>query len=544
MAIDRNMRREQLSVYGPKMPTKTWSYTTIGCKLQLVIARLGVNIAQEQDDSVPGVIGSPDALESGCPGVELPPVASMLMQSLRSVGYSTSAALADLVDNSITAKAKTVSISASMRSIPFVAITDDGFGMDETTLLSAMRFGSRDPRDARDRSDLGRFGLGLKTASLSQCRKVSVATLKDGRMTIARWDLDECDRRGSWWLERPNREGLPAEPLNLLEQQRHGTSVIWEDLDRLEATGGDRAILDAADYLALAFHRFLAGEMVGPFSIVLNGRPLEAADPFLEGHTRGQALHAESVTVDGHTVTVAPFVLPYPSRLNPEDLERVGGRESLRTAHGFYIYRGGRLVVPGGWFRIVPADDLIRLARIRVDLPVELDHLWKIDIRKAIAEPPPALRPHLRRIVGAVATRSRNVYTYKGTPEDDRQRIRLWERHDLRDAGAWWRINREHPAVKSLLSGRADSGAVTAFLNLLEQNLPIHDIHIHTANDHAVAEPSVPGEYELEAMARRILNAFSDQPEIASRILEKLPVTEPFNRNPDAMRRIVERLRA
>lgn len=485
-----------------------------------------------------------DGLEPECSGMELPPVASILMQSLRSVGYSTSAALADLVDNSISAGAKTVHISVSMRPAPFVAISDDGCGMDETTLLAAMRFGSRDPRDIREGSDLGRFGLGLKTASLSQCRRVSVATLKNGRLSIARWDLDECERRGSWWLERPRRGELPAETLSFLEQRRRGTAVIWENLDRLESAGGDRAILEAADYLALVFHRFLAGEMVGPFSILLNGRPLEAADPFLEGHTRGQALHAESVTVDGHAVIVTPFVLPYPSRLDPEDLARAGGRESLKTAHGFYIYRGGRLVVPGGWFRIVPADDLIRLARIRVDLPVELDHLWKIDIRKAIAEPPQALRPHLKRIVGAVAARSRNVYTYKGTPADDQERVRLWERHDVRDAGAAWRINRNHPAVTLVLSGHVDSGAVTALLNLLEQNLPIHDIHIHTANDYPVAEPDIPTEYELEIMARRVVSAFSDQPEIASRILEKLPVTDPFNRNADAMRRIVERLRA
>jgi hypothetical protein len=467
----------------------------------------------------------------------------MLMQSLRSVGYSTAAALADLVDNSIAAKATSVRISVAMIARPFVAVSDDGWGMDEATLLSAMRFGSRDPRDARAGTDLGRFGLGLKTASLSQCRKLTVASLKDGKLSIARWDLDECDRRGSWWLERPTPDQLPEASLRHIEEQGRGTSVIWENLDRLEAAGGDRAVLDAADHLALAFHRFLAGEIVGPFTILVNERPLEVIDPFLEGHTRGQALHAETVPLDGHTITVSPFVLPYPSRLKPADLERVGGRESLKTAHGFYIYRGGRLVVPGGWFRIVPADDLIRLARIRVDIPVELDHLWKIDIRKAIAEPPPALRPHLKRIVGAVATRSRKVYTHKGTPADERERVPLWQRHDLRDAGAAWRINRDHPAVTLLLSGTSAEEA-EALLRLLEENLPIQDIHIHTVNDQPVAEPTLPDEAEMEGIARRIVEAFSDQPDITSRILEKLPVTEPFNRNPEAAVRIAERLRA
>jgi NAD(P)H-dependent flavin oxidoreductase YrpB (nitropropane dioxygenase family) len=95
------------------------------------------------------------------PGIELPPVAPMLMQSLRSVGYTTSAALADLVDNSIAAEARTVAIRFATTPTPFVAIIDDGHGMDETTLIAAMRFGSRDPRDPRTGMDLGRFGLGL-----------------------------------------------------------------------------------------------------------------------------------------------------------------------------------------------------------------------------------------------------------------------------------------------------------------------------------------------------------------------------------------------
>jgi Histidine kinase-, DNA gyrase B-, and HSP90-like ATPase len=491
---------------------------------------------------VPAVNAGTEVAGIGRLGIELPPVASMLMQSLRSVGYSTAAALADLVDNSIAANASTVRISVAMMPRPYVAASDDGCGMDESTLLSAMRFGSRDPRDARKGADLGRFGLGLKTASLSQCRRLTVATLREGRLSIARWDLDECDRRGSWWLERPTRDELPKEPLGRLEEQGRGTSVIWENLDRLEAAGGDRAVLEAADHLALAFHRFLAGEVVGPFTILLNERPLDLVDPFLEGHTRGQALHPESVPVDGHAIIVSPFVLPYPSRLKPADLERAGGRESIKTAHGFYIYRGGRLVVPGGWFRIVPADDLIRLARIRVDIPVELDHLWKIDIRKTIAEPPPALRPHLRRIVGAVAARSRKVYTHKGISANDRERVPLWQRLELRDAGATWRINRNHPAVTLLLSGPAAEEA-EALLKMLEENLPIHDIHIHTVNDQLVVEPMVPQEEELEGIALQIVEAFSDQPEITSRFLEKLPVTEPFNRNPDAARRIVERLR-
>lgn len=476
-------------------------------------------------------------------GVELPPSASMLMQSLRSVGYTASTALADVIDNSIAANARTIRISFMPGTAPYVAIVDDGTGMDESTLISAMRFGSRDPRDVRQGMDLGRFGLGLKTASLSQCRCLSVVTLKDGQLSTGRWNLETCERRGTWWLERPQLTELPSEPIANLEAQGRGTAVIWQDLDRMMAAGGEQAALDAADHLALAFHRFLAGEIVGPFSILLNERPLPAIDPFLEGHTRGQSLHVETINVAGHPVKISPFVLPFPSKLKPSDLERAGGRESLRTAHGFYIYRSGRLVVPGGWFKIVPADELIRLARIRVDVPVELDHLWKVDIRKAVAEPPPALRPHLKRIVGEVTLRSRKVYKHKGSPESESERVPLWRRHDFRDQGAAWKINRDHPFIRSFLTASGELPETEALLRLLEDNLPIQDIHIHTSNDQPVAEAAVPDESALELLARRMITAFADEPEIASRLLDKLPMTEPFNRDPDAAKRIAERLR-
>lgn len=477
------------------------------------------------------------------PGKELPPTASMLMQSLRSVGYTAATALADVIDNSIAANAHTIRISFTPGTAPYVAIIDDGTGMDEDTLISAMRFGSRDPRDRRHGMDLGRFGLGLKTASLSQCRSLTVVTLKDGHFSTGRWNLDTCEQRGEWWLEHPRLTDVPSDLIAAIKSQGQGTVVLWEDLDRMMAAGGDRAVLEAADHLALAFHRFLAGEIVGPFSISLNDRSLPAIDPFLEGHTRGQSLHVETISVAGHAVRISPFVLPFPSKLKPADLERVGGRESLRTAHGFYIYRSGRLVVPGGWFKIVPADELIRLARIRVDVPVELDHLWKVDIRKAVAEPPPALRPHLKRIVGDVTLRSRKVYKHKGSPESDSDRIPLWRRHDLRDQGAAWKVNREHPYVRSFLANASGLPDAEGLLKLLEDNLPIQDIHIHTSNDQPVAEPALLDESALEALARRMINAFADEPAIASRLLDKLAVTEPFNRDPAAAKRIVERLR-
>jgi hypothetical protein len=462
-------------------------------------------------------------------GLEVPPVAPMLMQSLRSVGYTAPAALADLIDNSVAAGATKVSVRFAASLQPFVAVIDDGTGMDGETLVNAMRFGSRDPRDGRSGTDLGRFGLGLKTASLSQCRRLTVATVKDGNLSVAVWDLDVCDEKKTWWLERPGAEAVHPEVVPLLRSQYRGTAIIWEKLDRLlpSNSGDPQHNLDRA--------------MEGVAEITVNGRPLPRLDPFLEGHPRGQDLHGESFLVDGQAVKVSPFVLPFPSRLKAADLDRAGGRESLKGAHGFYIYRGGRLVVPGGWFRIVPSDELVRLARIRVDVPVELDHIWKIDVRKTLAEPPVAIRPGLKRIVGAVTTRSRMVYTHRGTPANI-ERIPLWARHELREGAAAWRINREHPVVTALTSGDITQLDFEKFLALAEQSLPIHDIHIHISNDLPVADLDVPSEQDLEDLVERLLESFKDMPEVRSGLLARLKITEPFSRNQDATLRILERI--
>jgi len=485
----------------------------------------------------------------GDQGRELPPVAPMLMESLRAVGYSTEAALADLVDNSIAAGAHNIAIMFTVVPEPMVAVVDDGDGLGEEALVAAMRYGSRDPRDKRVGLDLGRFGLGLKTASLSQCRRVLVASKTGTELSVAAWDLDICEKKQSWWLSTPAQSAVPPDIVAKLEEQGRGTAVVWQKLDRMLdgppatwPTSMDQIMDSAADHLALVFHRFLAGEFISPFEITINDRQLPRLDPFLEGHTKGQALFSEPFQIDGHTVTVSPFVLPFPSRLAAAELEKAGGRESLKTRHGFYIYRGGRLVVPGGWFRIVPSDELIRLARVRVDVPVELDHLWKVDIRKTVAEPPPALRPHLKRIVGQATGRSRRVYTHKGEPAHATDRIPLWSRHDLRDGAAAWRINREHPLVAAALNGGEARSDVTRLLKLVEELLPAHEIHLHIANDLPVADFG-ENEVDLEALADALVSAFADDPEKRVALLDKLHLMDPFNRAPDRAQEIAMRLK-
>ena len=510
----------------------------------------GLRSARE-NSSICSSTGSPEGAAPtegySVQGQELPPLAPSLMGSLRSVGYSVGAALADLVDNSIAAGADNVAISFSTHPEPHLAVLDNGVGMNGETLVSAMRFGSRDPRDQRGPEDLGRFGLGMKTASLSQCRRLTVATLADGVQRIAEWDLDECESRGSWWLGMPGPEALPSAHAEELASSGRGTLVLWRNLDRLlgAGTGGAGAALDAAledvpVHLGFIFHRFLGGASPS-LAISVNGRRVPDFDPFLEGHPRGQSLHEETFRLEGHTVGVTPFVLPFPSRLSPSERERSGGDDRLRTGHGFYVYRGRRLVVPGGWFRIVPSNDLVRLARIRVDVPTGLDHLWKVDIRKTVLEPPRELRDQLRRLVGTAASRSRKVYQFRGSSGRQTGATPVWIRRSHRERAVSWEIDREHPAVRSLMAG--ETSDVERLFRLLESTLPYYDIHVHMAGDVSVEPENSRDELEREMddLIGRVIRAFGDDPDLRTRLLEGLDTIEPFNRDPELARRLAAR---
>ena len=132
--------------------------------------------------------------------IEFPPYAPTLIESTRAIGYSLNAAIADIIDNSIAACSKTIDIFFFPVGDAYIAILDDGVGMDSNDIDIAMQYGSKDPLDIRDKRDLGRFGLGLKTASLSQCRVLTVISKKGNSIEARRWDIDYVSQTGQWSL--------------------------------------------------------------------------------------------------------------------------------------------------------------------------------------------------------------------------------------------------------------------------------------------------------------------------------------------------------
>lgn len=322
--------------------------------------------------------------------LELPPRASALVESLRDMGYSLRTALADVIDNSITAGAKRVRILADTHGeLPTIGVLDDGTGMSREELLEAMRPGSQSPLDRREESDLGRFGLGLKTASFSQCRRLTVVTKKDETVSCAVWDLDIVAARDRWVVE-VSQTPRGVRWLEMLGD--NGTLVLWDKLDRLVGTSGPgdrgdivRQLDEAASHLEFVYHRFLAGQQGPKVAISLNGRALKAYDPFHYNHPATQHLPEETMSLGGRHIRIWPVTLPHHDKVTSFEWQRYGGPEGYVSNQGFYLYRNRRLIVHGTWFRLARKVELTKLARIGIDIPNTMDAEWKIDVRKASA---------------------------------------------------------------------------------------------------------------------------------------------------------------
>jgi len=372
------------------------------------------------------------------------PSARKLMASLRDIGYDLPSAIADLVDNSIDAGAENVEVTFSEEGArSWIRVADDGMGMGSTELDEAMRYGSSRSYSA---SALGHFGLGLKTASLSQCRRLTVASKRrvGGRAVARRWDLDLVAERDSWDLESPPRAELPPhllEPLN----GRTGTVVLWENLDRIlafrnpDGAATKRALAnmaaEVAAHLGMVFHRFITGEWAHGeafVNIAVNGDPVLAWDPFAREEPRTRVLPKQSIELVRESgakasLTVQPYVLPVQTRFSsPEAHQVAAGPSRWNRQQGFYVYRRDRMIQSGGWNRIRTLDEHAKLARIAIDLPSGHEELFGINVAKMSVVIPEAARAQLRTIASAVVQQAQSSYRdqMKGTAVEESARPR------------------------------------------------------------------------------------------------------------------------
>ena len=410
----------------------------------------------------------------------LPPEAESTFEGHRAFGYDLATALADIVDNAITAKARHVWIDFEWDGpASTITITDDGDGMNEKELIAAMRLSSRNPRDERPAHDLGRFGLGLKTASLSQCRRFTVRARSTRKVAVTRcWDLDVIQAAKDWRLLRAG--DTDAEPcFRRLAKLPRGTAVVWQKLDRLTAdtrTEDDtdhqhflRRIEEVRTHFGIVFHRLIGkGGPRSGVAVILNGHPVIPWDPYLEDAAATYALAPTTIAFGRARIRVDPFILPHLSKLPKTRHESAAGPRGWNGHQGFYIYRNERLLVAGDWLGFWPRQDIHRLARIRVDLPNSIDDQWQIDVTKSRAVPPPAIRAELRRIGERTRTEARRIYTHRGaklTPQPHIERTFLWEPRAKHDK-TYYRLNADHPLLKRALAATTDKPAMKALLRL------------------------------------------------------------------------------
>ncbi len=416
-----------------------------------------------------------------------PPRPSALLFAIRSVGYSFETAVADIIDNSISAKASRIDIYSEPLGEPYFAFLDDGTGMTDWELKNALLLGS----DRTGRSDsgreLGRYGLGLKSASLSQCRKLSVVTKQGSEIRAMIFSLDEIEKQGNWvTLSLSEKESESIPEFRRLAALKSGTLVVWQNFDKLRKNSSTfetsfRSLVDAAKrHVEYVFHRFW-----GKIEIRFNEEPVEKRDPFLLDSVglqqEGRTLH---VAIDGHDISITPFSLPYANALSTEQRKLLGNPKSIYDEQGLYLYRNERLIAWGSWFRTEVRSEMNKLARVRVDIPASLDEMWMLDVKKSSATIPDRIKSKIKIAVNDSTYRSNRAVRKPGGKEALAEH-NVWERTSLGKDSVCYSINRNNPLYRELTS-KLDAETLPLFdefVGQVEEFLPKTDLHIDQAQD-------------------------------------------------------------
>jgi hypothetical protein len=366
-------------------------------------------------------------------GYELIPSARRLITSLRDMGYDFATAVADVIDNSIEAKATRIAVDVHFDGDDsFVQITDNGHGMTPAQLREALRYGTERDYDAGEA--LGKFGLGLKTASMSQCQRLTVASRSSpGRADISAhsWDLDHVIATDRWEIvEVPKQE--QSEELRKPLLDGPGTVVLWQRLDRIlgyKHPYGQMAkkrlsamCRELEVHLGMVFHRFITGENVSrKVRITLNGNPVKPWDPFARSEAATRTLEPVSLHHDHDgvfgDVLIQPFVLPHQDDFSsPQAHLDAGGPERWNKQQGFYTYRANRMIQSGGWSNLRTLDEHTKLARVAVSFKPALDEAFRINVAKMRVQLPQQLREQFEKALIPVIKIAQTAYRRPDRP--------------------------------------------------------------------------------------------------------------------------------
>lgn len=465
----------------------------------------------------------------------LPPYAPILMESTRAIGYTIEAAIADIIDNSLSAKATHISIDFFPINESYISLLDDGYGMSPDILINSMQYGSKNPLEIREKSDLGRYGLGLKTASLSQCRKLIVISKQKNIISGVSWDLDYITKTKNWSLQiMENNEYSNLPNYSKLLALTNGTLVIWQNLDKFAVGENDIASAFAnktnliREHIALVFHRYISGEPgLKKVEIRMNNRVVEPKDPFMITKST-QLMDEEYIYVRDAKVSIKPYILPHTSRLTKKELDSLGGKEGLRKNQGFYVYRNRRLLIWGTWFRLLRKGDLSKLARVQVDIPNSLDDLWTLDIKKSIAIPPEDVCNNLTYILKNISECSKRTWTHRSKKEIADYGIHIWNQMRLRNGEKEYEINLDYPLIQEVIHRYPEIKCdIEILLKLIQRNLPLNSLYLDLTSDEKIINDNEIDKKDIIKTLDEILSGCKTNEE-RSLLYSKLISSDPF----------------
>ncbi|ANE84328.1 MULTISPECIES: ATP-binding protein [Bacillus] len=433
------------------------------------------------------------------------PIVSNFIKSLRDIGYTFEVAVADILDNSITAQAKNIQVFCIPNPNTVFTLLDDGIGMSNSELINAMRLASNDPDSPREGTDLGKFGLGLKTASFSQCTNLTVLSKKDGIVSLKQWDLDYISRENEWLLITPDIREYENMPLfKKFMEQESGTLVVWRDVDVFSASDIPNKLETLRGHLSLVFHNFLEGVVPGKkaIGIYVNGERLEPFNPFNPKHIATQQLMPEKIKYLDSEIIVQPYILPHHSKLSQQEFERYATKDGYTKSQGFYLYRAHRLLIYGTWWGMHRTNDAHKLVRIKIDISNSQDFAWGIDIKKSAANPISEIKKDLKRIIQQVTVKGSRPFTGRGKKIEDKTMTRFWQLI-ADNSEIHFVINRKHPILQDLMSKLDDAqlSLLNVILMGLEGYLPLDAIVAQlNVNPLKVKQETLIDENEIKAL--------------------------------------------
>lgn len=329
-------------------------------------------------------------------GIEAIPDPGRTMEGLRDTGYNFETAVADLIDNSIAADATNIDINVSMdfRGNITLSLADDGCGMGRDQLVQAMTYGS--PRRP-DPTSLGKFGLGLKTASTAFCRRLSVITRSEANepVLMATWDLDYVIRNGKWLLQMSDEPVPEAEEhLEKVSEGASGTVIFWTKVDRLIGSYKDpsgkpaqnalsRRRRELRSHVSMIYQRFLDSrdQRARTVKISINGEAIAPWDPFQKELSELVAEDSVEVEGSGAKFSVRAYILPRREEFPNDKMAREA--KLAANMQGLYIYREERLIHYADWLGMYQSEPHGTLLRVEFSFDHELDDAFHLDIKKS-----------------------------------------------------------------------------------------------------------------------------------------------------------------